>query len=100
MVGYRKRRSVVQMIGKEATPNETGLMSEGQRATLREHRLWYLAGSAAFVVLLLGLIVAVAIKVNDPAFAGRGPFWIVGALVIVWLVLLSRACLQYLRVRR
>ncbi len=56
MVHYRKRSFDVQMTGEDATASEEGLISEGQRATLREHRRWYLAGSAAFVVHLLGLI--------------------------------------------
>ena len=67
---------------------------------LRRRRLWYLAGSVAFFALLALLVVAVVVKAAHPAFGARGPFWLVGALAVFWLVLLSRACLQYRRVRR
>ncbi len=51
-------------------------------------------------MLMLRLVAAVAVEGARPSFGARGPFWLLGALAVFWLALLSRACLQYGRVRR
>lgn len=85
---------------KNTAWDKEGLVSERKRAVLRKHRLWYLAGSAAFIGLLGLLAVGIAEKIAHPSFGARGPFWLLSALAVCWLVLLSRACRQYGRVRR
>lgn len=90
----------VRMTSEEVGLSEGGRISERQRSVLRKHRLRYLAGSAGFFVLLTLLVAAVAIKVADPSFGARGPFWLGGAFAVFWLVLLRRTCPQYGRVRR
>lgn len=69
-------------------------------ATLAASRRSYRRGAVGLFALLVAAALAVATKVADPSFGARGPFWLGGAVALVWATLLGRSFVQYRRVTR
>lgn len=69
-------------------------------ATLDAWRRSYRRGAIGLFALLAAVAIAVAVKVADPSFGARGPFWLGGAVALVWATLLCHSFVQYRRVSR
>jgi DNA-binding CsgD family transcriptional regulator len=80
--------------------NRRGTLSAAQVRLLREQRLAWAAGAAAFGLLSAALPIALVVKLRDPSFADRGLFFLGLALGVFWLWVLREAWPQWRRVTR
>ena len=69
-------------------------------ATLDVRRRSYRHGAVGLFALLAAVAVAIAVKVADPSFGARGPFWLGSAIALIWAILLGQSFVRYRRVLR
>lgn len=82
---------MVHLTSPELEQNEQGILAPRQKQRLRRQRLVWVGGTVAFAVLALLIVAAVVWKAVEPAFAGRGQFYLALPLGLFWLWLLRPA---------
>lgn len=88
------------MNNEDLRSNENDLITKNQMDVLQKHLRVALLGSFAFFILLILLATGISIKINDPSFGARGPFWLLIIFFVIWLFLLIRPTRQFQRIRR
>ncbi len=78
----------IYLTDDDIVANRLGQLSERQRELIRTQRLVWIAGTLGLAGIVLGLLIVLVIKYQNPAFANRGELFVFIPVLLFWIWIL------------